>query len=67
MNKEQRKALQDHLNPVIGYSLESNGAAETLRDIRPDVLHTWALLSILARLESIDESLIALTQAKEQE
>lgn len=66
MNKEQRKSLLGHLDNVLGYSIESNGTAETIRDIRPDVLHTWLLLSILDRLESIDESLIVLAQAKEQ-
>jgi hypothetical protein len=66
MNSEQRKALQDHLDSRLGYCLDANGAQETLGEIRPDVLHTWLLLSILERLERIDESLSAMRQTKEQ-
>lgn len=66
MTSEQRKELQAHLDELLGYGLEKNGAHEVIRDIRPDTLHTWLLLSILERLESIDESLITM-MAKEQE
>lgn len=66
MTSEQRKELQANLDRVIGFSLEKDSAHETIRDIRSDIMHTWLLLSILERLESIDESLVVL-MAKEQE
>lgn len=53
MNSEQRKAMQDHLDEVLGYSLEADGAHETIRDVMPDTIHTWILLSILDRLEAL--------------